>query len=82
MHHNAKFDWTPHHQAAFISLKGALKQTPILQYPDLLKQYIAYMMPLKMPVVFNHHRNIMARNYQLHSSHMHIHGQSMKMEHS
>ena len=40
--HNSKFDWMPDHEAAFISLKGALIQAPILHYPDPLKWYIAH----------------------------------------
>ena len=39
MHHDEKFDWTLDHQAVFISLKGALIQTPILHYPGPLKRY-------------------------------------------
>ena len=42
MHHDAKFDWILDHQAAFVSLKGALIQTPILHYQDPSKRYIVY----------------------------------------
>ena len=42
MCHNAKFDWTLIHQAAFITLKGVFIQAPIFHYPDPLKCYIAY----------------------------------------
>ena len=42
MCHYAKFDWTPHHQVVFVSLKGALIQASILHYPDYLKWYIVY----------------------------------------
>ena len=42
MHHDAKFDWTQDHQAAFVSLKGAVIQAPILHYPGPLKRYIVY----------------------------------------
>ena len=38
MHHDAKFNWTPIHQAAFINLKRALT----LHYLDPLKQYKIY----------------------------------------
>ena len=42
MHQNSKFAQTPYHKATFISLKGALIQTPILHYPDPLKRFIVY----------------------------------------
>ena len=42
IYHEAKFDWTPNHQAAFIGLKGTLIQAPILHYPDPSKWYIVY----------------------------------------
>ena len=35
-----KFDWTPEHQAAFIHLKDAIDQAPILHYPNPNKTYI------------------------------------------
>ena len=37
-----KFDWTPKHQEAFINLKEAIVQAPILQYPNPNKTYIIY----------------------------------------
>ena len=37
-----KFDWTPEHQAAFIHLKDAIVQAPILHYPNPNKTYIVY----------------------------------------
>ena len=37
-----KFDWTPEHQAAFIHLKDAIVQAPILHYPNPNKTYIIY----------------------------------------
>ena len=37
-----KFDWTPEHQAAFIHLKDAIVQVPILHYPNPNKTYIIY----------------------------------------
>ena len=33
-HHDAKFDWTSGHHAAFSTLKSALAEAPILHYPD------------------------------------------------
>ena len=37
-----KFDWTPEHHTAFLHLKEAIVQAPILHYPDLEKRYIVY----------------------------------------
>ena len=37
-----KFNWTPEHQAAFIHLKDAIVQAPILHYPNPNKTYIVY----------------------------------------
>ena len=38
-----KFDWTPTHHTAFLNLKEAIKQAPILCYPNPNKKYIVYM---------------------------------------
>ena len=37
-----KFDWTPEHHKAFIHLKEAIVQAPILHYPNPNKTYIVY----------------------------------------
>ena len=37
-----KFDWTLEHQEAFIHLKEAIVQAPILHYPNPSKTYIVY----------------------------------------
>ena len=37
-----KFDWTPTHHTAFLNLKEAIIQAPILHYPDPNKKYIVY----------------------------------------
>ena len=37
-----KFDWTPAHHAAFLHLKEAIVQAPILHYPNPTKKYIVY----------------------------------------
>ena len=37
-----KFEWTPQHQEAFIHLKEAIVQAPILHYPNPNKPYIVY----------------------------------------
>ena len=37
-----KFDWTPEHHTAFLHLKEAIVQAPILHYPNWNKKYIVY----------------------------------------
>ena len=37
-----KFDWTPEHHEAFLDLKEAIVQAPILHYPNPNKTYIVY----------------------------------------
>ena len=37
-----KFDWTAIHHTAFLNLKEAIIQAPILHYPDPNKKYIIY----------------------------------------
>ena len=37
-----KFDWTPLHHTAFLTLKEAIIQAPILHYPNSNKKYIIY----------------------------------------
>ena len=37
-----KFDWTPTHHTAFLQLKEAIVQAPILHYPNPTKKYIVY----------------------------------------
>ena len=41
-HHKAKFKWTSAHHPAFLILKEAIIQAPILHYPDPAKKYIIY----------------------------------------
>ena len=41
-HYKAKFEWTPVHHTAFMMLKEAIIQAPILYYPDPVKKYIVY----------------------------------------
>ena len=38
-----KFKWTSDHQVAFVHLKDAIVQAPILHYPNPKKTYIVYM---------------------------------------
>ena len=40
--HQDKFKWTPAHHTAFMTLKEAIIQAPILCYPDPAKKYIVY----------------------------------------
>ena len=37
-----KFEWTPEHHTAFLHLKEAIVQAPILHYPSPDKRYIVY----------------------------------------
>ena len=37
-----KFEWTPMHHTAFLHLKEAIRQAPMLCYPDPNKKYIVY----------------------------------------
>ena len=37
-----KFDWTPSHHKAFLTIKGPITQAPILCYPDPNRKYIVY----------------------------------------
>ena len=38
----AKFEWTPTHHNAFLTLKESVIQAPILHYPNPKKCYIVY----------------------------------------
>ena len=42
IHHKVKFDWTPAHHTAFMTLKEAIIQAPIICYPDPARRYMAY----------------------------------------
>ena len=39
---DVKFEWKEIHQDAFMKLKEAIIQAPILRYPDTTKPYIVY----------------------------------------
>ena len=41
-HQQIKFDWSPTHHTAFLNLKEAIIQAPILHYPNPNKKYIVY----------------------------------------
>ena len=58
-----KFDWTSTHHIAFLNLKEAIVQAPILHYPDPNKRYIVYTMHLMMHAVCSSHRNMMEWNF-------------------
>ena len=59
-----KFDWTPLHHTAFLSLKEAIIQVPILHYPDPNKNILSTQMHLMIHVEHNFHRNMMGQNSQ------------------
>ena len=40
-----KFDWTPSHHTAFLTLKETIVKAPILYYPNPNKRYIVYTDP-------------------------------------
>ena len=40
--HQVRFEWTPVHHTAFLHLKEAIVQAPILHYPNPKKKYIVY----------------------------------------
>ena len=42
-HMDVKFEWKETHHCAFMKLKDAIIQAPILRYPDTTKPYIMYM---------------------------------------
>ena len=41
-HQQVNFEWAPTHHTAFLNLKVAIIQAPILCYPDPNKKYIVY----------------------------------------
>ena len=41
-HQQVKFEWTPAHHNAFLTLKESVIQAPILHYPNPKKHYIVY----------------------------------------
>ena len=41
-HQKIKFKWTSVHHTAFLHLKEAIMQAPILHYPDPNNKYIVY----------------------------------------
>ena len=41
-HQKVKFEWTPLHHTAFVTLKESVTQAPILCYLDPTKLYIVY----------------------------------------
>ena len=62
--HKAKFEWMPVHHTAFLTLKDAVTQAPILHYPDPAKQYIVYTDASDDAMQHNSHKNTMERNFQ------------------
>ena len=58
-----KFEWTSTHHTAFLNLKEAIIQAPILHYPDPNKNTLLTQMHLMMYVEHNSHRNMMEWNF-------------------
>ena len=63
-HHTAKFKWTPAHHTAFLMLKNAVTQAPILHYPDPAKRCIVYTDPSDDAFRTHSHKNMMEWNFQ------------------
>ena len=59
-----KFNWTPEHQEAFIHLKEAIVQAPILHYPNPNKTYIYTQMLPMMPAEHSSLKNTMELSSQ------------------
>ena len=62
-HQQVKFDWTSTHHTAFLNLKEAIIQTPILHYPDPNKNTLSTQMHLMMHAKCNSHKNTMEWNF-------------------
>ena len=58
-----KFEWSPTHHTAFLNLKEAIIQAPILCYPDPNKNTLSTQMDLMMHAEHNSHRNMMEWNF-------------------
>ena len=59
-----KFDWTPSHHKAFLTLKEAILQAPILCDPDPNRKYIVYTDAYDDACGAQLFRNTMAQNSQ------------------
>ena len=59
-----KFEWTPMHHTAFLHLKEAIIQAPILHYIDPQKRYIVYTDASDDACKHNSHRNMMEWNFR------------------
>ena len=59
-----KFDGTPTHHAAFLQLKEAIVQAPILHYPNPTKNILCIHMLQMMPVKHNCCKNTMELSSQ------------------
>ena len=58
-----KFEWTSVHHTAFLHLKEAIVQAPILHYPDPDKNTSFTLMPQMMHVEHSSHRSMMEQNF-------------------
>ena len=70
--HDTKFIWTSSHLTAFNTLKSTLLEAPILHYPDPSKHYIVYTEASDDACGLSYLRNMMARNFELHSFHTYL----------
>ena len=52
-----KFDWTPEHYAAFLHLKEAIVQAPILHYPTPTRNTLCTQTLLMTPAEHSSHRS-------------------------
>ena len=59
-----KFDWKLAHQAAFLHLKEAIFQAPILHYPNPNKNTLCTQMLPMMPVEHSSHKSTMELSSQ------------------
>ena len=59
-----KFDWTLEHHTAFLHLKEAIVQAPILPYPYLERNTLYTQMLQMMPAEHSSHKNTMVQNSQ------------------
>ena len=58
-----KFELTPMYHTAFLHLKEAIIQAPILHYPDPNKNTLSTQMHLTMHAEHSSHRNMMEQNF-------------------
>ena len=60
----SNYHWTLEHQTAFVNIKEAIVQAPILNYPNPEKKYIIYTDASDDTCEHNCHKNTMVQNSQ------------------